>query len=42
MRRPIETHVSVLASDGFEGRRPGTGGEQKTVAYLVEQFRKLG
>jgi Zn-dependent M28 family amino/carboxypeptidase len=36
------THVSVLASDDFEGRRPGTVGEEKTVAYLVEQFRKLG
>jgi Zn-dependent M28 family amino/carboxypeptidase len=36
------THVSVLASDDFEGRRPGTAGEEKTVAYLIEQFRRLG
>ena len=36
------THISVLASDDFEGRRPGTRGEEKTIAYLVEQFRKLG
>ncbi len=35
-------HVSKLASDDFEGRKPGTPGEAKTVAYLVEQFRKLG
>ena len=35
-------HVRVLASDEFEGRKPGTPGEQKTVAYLVEQFRKVG
>src|SRR5271168_5511232 len=35
-------HVRVLASDGFEGRKPGTPGEEKTVAYLVEHFRKLG
>ncbi|GAC1667449.1 MAG: M28 family metallopeptidase [Steroidobacteraceae bacterium] len=35
-------HVRVLASDDFEGRRPGTPGEDKTVAYLVEQFSKLG
>jgi Zn-dependent M28 family amino/carboxypeptidase len=35
-------HLRVLASDGFEGRKPGTPGEEKTVAYLVEQFRKLG
>jgi Zn-dependent M28 family amino/carboxypeptidase len=35
-------HVRVLASDDFQGRKPGTPGEEKTVAYLVEQFRKLG
>lgn len=34
--------VRLLASDDFEGRRPGTLGQEKTVAYLVEQFRKLG
>jgi Zn-dependent M28 family amino/carboxypeptidase len=34
--------VRVLASDEFEGRKPGTPGEEKTVAYLVDQFRKLG
>ena len=33
---------AMLASDDFEGRKPGTPGEEKTVAYLVEQFRKLG
>jgi Zn-dependent M28 family amino/carboxypeptidase len=35
-------HVRVLASDEFLGRKPGTPGEDKTVAYLVERFRKLG
>src|ERR1700681_4524466 len=35
-------HIRVLASDDFEGRKPGTPGEDKTVAYLVEQLRKLG
>lgn len=34
--------VKVLASDEFEGRAPGTPGEDKTVAYLVEQFAALG
>src|SRR5260370_38985696 len=38
----FRNHVRVLASDDFEGRKPGTPGEEKTVAYLVEQFRKLG
>ncbi len=34
--------VRVLASDEFEGRAPGTPGEQKTVAYLVREFENLG
>ena len=32
----------VLASDEFEGRAPGTPGEEKTVAYLVSEFKKMG
>ena len=35
-------HIQVLASDAFEGRAPGGAGEEKTVQYLTEQFRKLG
>jgi Zn-dependent M28 family amino/carboxypeptidase len=35
-------HVRALASDDFQGRKPGTPGEDKTVAYLIEHFRKLG
>jgi hypothetical protein len=31
-------HVKLLASDEFEGRAPGTPGEEKTVAYLTNQF----
>jgi Zn-dependent M28 family amino/carboxypeptidase len=34
--------VRVLASDEFEGRRPGGPGEDKTVAFLVAKFRDLG
>jgi Zn-dependent M28 family amino/carboxypeptidase len=34
--------VRVLASDEFEGRKPGTAGEQKTVTFLVDQFKRLG
>ena len=34
--------VRVMASDEFEGRAPGTAGEERTVAYLVEQFTALG
>jgi len=38
----ILDHIKVLASDEFEGRGPGTLGEDKTVAYLTEQFRRAG
>jgi Zn-dependent M28 family amino/carboxypeptidase len=31
-----------LSSDEFEGRAPGTPGEQKTVDLLIEQFRAAG
>lgn len=34
--------VKILASDEFEGRAPGTPGEEKTVAYLIERFKSLG
>jgi Zn-dependent M28 family amino/carboxypeptidase len=34
--------VKTLASDAFEGRAPGTPGEQKTVEYLIHRFRALG
>jgi Zn-dependent M28 family amino/carboxypeptidase len=35
-------HIKILASDEFEGRAPGTRGEQLTVEYLTDQFKKLG
>ena len=35
-------HTRRLSSDGFEGRAPGTAGEDSTVAYLTEQFRSIG
>jgi Zn-dependent M28 family amino/carboxypeptidase len=34
--------TQTLASEPFEGRGPGTPGEEKTIAYLSEQFRLLG
>jgi Zn-dependent M28 family amino/carboxypeptidase len=38
----ILEHIKVLASDDFEGRGPGSPGEEKTVAYLTAQFQKMG
>ncbi len=38
----ILEHTRTLASDAFQGRKPGTDGETRTVAYLEEQFKALG
>jgi Zn-dependent M28 family amino/carboxypeptidase len=35
-------HIATLSGDEFEGRKPGTAGERKTVEYLVAEFKKLG
>ncbi len=35
-------HIRTLASDEFGGRAPGSPGEDKTVAFLVEQFKAAG
>ena len=38
----LSMHVKTLSSDDFEGRGPNTPGEEKTVAYLIEQFKAAG
>lgn len=35
-------HIRTLASDAFEGRGPGTPGEEVSVAYIADQFRAAG
>jgi len=35
-------HTTVLASDEYEGRGPGSKGEELSVQYITEQFKKLG
>lgn len=35
-------HISVLASDEFQGRKPFTEGETKSINYLRDQFKLLG
>ena len=35
-------HIKVLASDEFEGRSPGTKGEDLSVTYIADQFKKIG
>ena len=35
-------YVQHLASDEFEGRKPGTIGERTTTTWLIEQFQSMG
>ena len=35
-------HIKVLASDEFEGRAPGTKGEELSVKYIADQFKNIG
>ncbi len=35
-------NIRVLSSDEFEGRAPGTKGEELTISFLEAQFQKLG
>src|SRR5438067_12216047 len=36
------SHIKVLASDEFEGRAPGTKGEELSVKYIADQFKQIG
>jgi Zn-dependent M28 family amino/carboxypeptidase len=38
----VVQHTRVLSSDEYEGRAPGTKGEDLSVRYLEDQFRKAG
>jgi Zn-dependent M28 family amino/carboxypeptidase len=34
-------HIKVLSSDEYEGRAPGTKGEELSVKYIQDQFKQL-
>ena len=38
----VLAHTKVLSSDQYEGRGPGTKGEELTVRYLIDQFKSIG
>ena len=38
----LAADIRILASDEFEGRAPATPGEEKTIAYLREEFAAIG
>jgi Zn-dependent M28 family amino/carboxypeptidase len=35
-------HTQILSSDEYEGRAPGTKGEDLSVAYIMDQFKRVG
>ena len=35
-------HLSILASDKFEGRETGTRGAEKAAKYIAKEFKKIG
>src|SRR3954464_5789893 len=40
--KAVLDHVKVLSSDEYEGRAPGSKGEQLTVAYLIDRLKSIG
>src|SRR5687767_5868945 len=38
----IMNHTKTMSSDEYEGRGPGTKGEELSVKYLTEQYQRLG
>src|SRR4051812_20200272 len=41
-RARMSAIVKELASDAYQGRAPGTPGEDRTIDYLVAQVKALG
>jgi len=35
-------YEKTLSSDEFGGRKPGTAGEQRTLDFLVGEFKRMG
>ena len=40
--KTLQDVTKELSSDAYEGRAPGTPGEEKTVAFLIKQFETAG
>ncbi|MEK6303295.1 MAG: M28 family metallopeptidase [Acidobacteriota bacterium] len=38
----IMPHIKTLSSDLYEGRGPGTSGENFAIAYIADQFKQMG
>ncbi len=42
LRASLGRHIEILASDDFDGRKPGTQGEAKTLRYLAREWQAAG
>jgi len=42
LEQQLLAHITVLASDEFEGREPGTEGEARTLRYIGRQWYEIG
>ena len=38
----LKNHITILASDAFEGRETGTNGEHLAYDYIIAQFKDIG
>jgi len=38
----IKKHISILASDEYEGRETGKEGQKKAAQYIAARFKKIG
>jgi Zn-dependent M28 family amino/carboxypeptidase len=38
----MRERIRILSSDAFEGRAPASPGEEKTIAYLIAEYKKIG
>jgi Zn-dependent M28 family amino/carboxypeptidase len=38
----LKKHLTIIASDEFEGRETGTQGQRKAAAYIEKQFMEMG
>ena len=38
----LQRVTRTLSSDEFQGRAPGTVGEERTIAFLSQEFRRAG
>ncbi|MBU2426805.1 MAG: peptidase M28, partial [Gammaproteobacteria bacterium] len=42
MNPNLGEYIKTLSSDTFQGRAPATKGEELTLAYISEHFKKIG